>query len=404
MTAFVIVGGLFIAGALLFILPPLLRRGTDGGVSRAAINVAVYRDQLRELEADLRAGTLARDQYDRTRRDIEARLLEDVGAGEIAAEKPRPARAAAAALGIAVPLVALAVYFLVGSPQALAPRSGAAPDHGLTGQQINQLVERLAARLKENPEDAEGWVMLGRSYAVLGRFGEAAVAYANATARAPKNAQLLADYADALAMAQGRNLRGEPEKIIARALAADPANIKALALAGTVEFDKKNYPGAAEYWERILPLVPADSEVARSVRSSVAEARSLGASAEGAKPAPVAAAAGGVRGTVKLTPEFAAKARPEDVVFIFARAVEGPRMPLAILRKRVRDLPVEFTLDDTMAMTPAMKLSGHPRIVVGARVSKTADANPRPGDLQGASEPVSNNASGISVVINTVVR
>ena len=107
---------------------------------------------------------------------------------------------------------------------------------------------------------------------------------------------------------------------------------------------------------------------------------------------------------MKLTPEFAAKARPEDVVFIFARAVEGPRMPLAILRKRVRDLPVEFTLDDTMAMTPAMKLSGHPRIVVGARVSKTADANPRPGDLQGASEPVSNNASGITVVINTVVR
>jgi len=138
------------------------------------------------------------------------------------------------------------------------------------------LIGRLAARLRESPEDAEGWVMLGRSYVVLGRFGEASRAYANATARMPRNAQLLADYADALGMAQGRSLLGEPEKIITRALAVDPDNVKALALAGTAAFDRKNYVMAAEHWERILALVPQESEIARSVRTSVAEARALG--------------------------------------------------------------------------------------------------------------------------------
>ena len=232
MTVFLVISGLLIAGALLFIVPPLLRRGTGAGVSRDAINVAVHRDQLRELEADLRAGTLASDHYEKARREIEIRLLEDVGGGDAAAGKPR-ARAAALTLGIAIPLCALAIYLVVGNPQALSPQA-----ESVSEQQVQMLIERLAARLRDSPEDAEGWILLGRSYAVLGRFGEAIQAYANATARMPKNAQLLADYADALGMAQGRRLQGEPEKIIARALEADPDNLKALALAGTAEIGR----------------------------------------------------------------------------------------------------------------------------------------------------------------------
>ena len=249
--------------------------------------------------------------------------------------------------------------------------------------------------------------MLGRSYAVLGRFGEASEAYAKAAARMPRDAQLLADYADALAMAQGRTLQGGPEKILLSALAIDPDNVKALLLAGTAAFDRSDHSAAIRYWERALRVLPEESDMVQRLRASIAEARALAGSPDGktrvAKPAP---AQGGSRvsGVVRLAPELAGKVAPGDTVFIFARAVEGPRMPLAILRVRGSDLPAEFTLDDSMAMAPQMKLSAFPRVIIGARVSKSANASPQPGDLQGLSAAVKVGAKSVSVVIDTELR
>jgi len=407
-TTFVVLGAVLIAGALLFVVPPLLRRGLRTGETRDAVNVAVYRDQLRELEADLRAGALAADQHERARSEIEARLLADVGKGDAPAHPRRHTRAAALALGLAVPICALAVYVAVGNPRALLPQTaGGENAHGVSAQQFEAMVSRLAARLKENPEDPEGWMMLGRSYAVLGRFGEASEAYAKAAARMPGDAQLLADYADALAMAQGRTLQGEPERILLRALAIEPDNVKALLLAGTAAFNRNDGAAAVRHWERVLGLLPAESDMVPRVQASIAQARSLGGS-PGAKTQiakPGQALGGGrVSGVVTLAPELAGKVAPGDTVFIFARAAEGPRMPLAILRKRASDLPVKFTLDDSMAMAPQMKLSAFPQVVIGARVSKSANASPQPGDLQGSSAPISVGAKSVSVVIDTELR
>ena len=408
MTAFAVLGAVLIAGALLFVVPPLLRRGLRTGETRDAVNVAVYRDQLRELEADLRAGTLAPDQHGKARGEIEARLLADVGKGDAPAHPRRHTRAAALALGLAVPICALAVYVAVGNPRALLPQTaGGANAHGVSAQQFETMVSRLAARLKENPEDPEGWMMLGRSYAVLGRFGEASGAYAKAAARMPGDAQLLADYADALAMAQGRTLDGEPERILLRALAIDPNNVKALLLAGTAAFNRNDGTAAVRHWERVLGFLPAESDMVQRVQASIAQARSLGGSSGGktqtARPAQ-APGAGRVSGVVTLAPQLAGKVAPGDTVFIFARAAEGPRMPLAILRKRASDLPVRFTLDDSMAMAPQMKLSAFPQVIIGARVSKSANASPQPGDLQGSSAPISVGAKSVSVVIDTELR
>jgi cytochrome c-type biogenesis protein CcmH len=409
MTVFLVMSALLVAGTLLFVVPPLLRRKGGSGVSRDTVNAAVYRDQLRELEADLRAGTLDADLHERVRQEIEKRLLEDVGSGAEGAGKPRRARAAALAMGFALPLLALAIYFLVGNPQALSPGFTGAneTEHGVTAQQMQTLVDRLAARLKEAPDNPEGWAMLGRSYGALGRFDDASAAYAEAVARLPRDAQLLADYADTLAMAQGRRLQGEPEKLIARALRADPDNVKALALAGTVAFENKDYRTAVGHWERILDLMPQESDFTQSLRSSIAEARELGGVAPAAKQQAQrrpAAAPRRVSGPARLAPGLAAKTDPTDTVFIFARAAEGPRMPLAILRKQVRDLPLQFTLDDSMAMTPETKLSAAARVVVGARISKSADATPRPGDLEGLSAPVKPGAAGVVVVIDRELR
>jgi cytochrome c-type biogenesis protein CcmH len=395
MTLFWLIGAVAAAAVLAWVLRPLLSRKHAAAPSRDAANVAIYRDQLRELDADLAAGTLAREDYERARAEIEARALADVGQAEAEPARRLDAlrgRRAAWALGAAVPLATLGFYFLVGSPSAIVREAERHP----SAAQVQAMVERLAARLRENPDDVNGWKLLGRSYGVMGRYAEAADAYAKAAVRAPRDAQLLADLADVLAMARGQSLQGEPEKLALRALEIEPGNLKALALAGSAAFERKDYAGAAAWWERMLAHVEPGSEDARSIQQNVAEARSL------AKQKP--AASTGVRGTVSLAPKLKEKAAPEDTVFVFARAAEGPPMPLAVARVRVRDLPYRFVLDDSMAMSPAMKLSAFPKVVVAARVSKSGTANAQPGDLQGASAPVSNDDSAVTVVIDSLVR
>lgn len=281
MIAFWVISALFVGGALLFVVPPLLAQRERIRLSRNATNLAIYRDQLHELDVDLSAGAIDKA-HENARRELEARLLDDVADGDTASPPPRRGRGAVIAAALAIPLGALALYSIVGNPQALAWRPTADREstaHGMTAQQVETLVARLAARMTQNPADSQGWILLARSYTALGRFAEASGAYTNAAARLPGDAQVLADLADALAMARGGRLQGEPEGHLARALEIDPRNLKALALAGTAAFDKQDYENAVRYWEQMLPLVPANSENARSIQASIGEARSLGATA-----------------------------------------------------------------------------------------------------------------------------
>ena len=412
MTLFALVAAALAAAALLFVLPPLLReRKETRGVTRDAANISVYRDQLRELEADLKAGTLSHDRYDEAHSELERRLLEDASAGEQAAPPAARSRYAALVVGLAVPLLAVALYLGVGTPGALNPeRLAAEQGHALDRQQIEAMVERLAQKLREDSNaDPEGWIVLARSYNSMGRYSDAVEAYKAALKSAPPDARLLADYADALAMAQGRTLQGEPEKLIAQALALDPDNVKALALAGTAAFDRKDYRTAVAHWEKILAVVPADSPMAQSVTDSVAEARSLGGLKPAARPVakvePAApAGAGSVSGEVRLDPSLASRIAPTDTVFIFARPADGSRMPLAILRKQASELPTKFVLDDSMAMTPQSKLSAFPQVVVSARVSKSGNAVATSGDLEGASKPLKVGAADVVILIDRVVQ
>jgi len=408
MTLFWLLSALLAALAALFVVVPLVRHREGGRASHRATNLAIYRDQLVELDADLRAGTLSGDQYDKARRELEGRALEDVETGaDGAAPLPRRGRAAAIVAGIVVPLCALGVYLAVGAPAAIVapPSQQAGAEHGITAEQVEAMVESLAARLRAEPGNAQGWAMLGRSYAALGRYQQAVSAYAKAAKLLPNDAQLFADYADTLAMAQGESLEGGPEKLVARALSLDPKNLKALALAGTVAFNRGDHAEAARLWERMLAEVAPDSDNARSIRSNIEEARAR-ASRRLAKPGDSAPAARGtsLSGMVRLAPELASKVSPSDTVFIFARAQDGPPMPLAVLRKKVEELPVKFSLDDSMAMAPGIALSQFARVTVVARISKSANAKPQPGDLQGASAAVAHDATNVAVVIDTVVR
>ncbi len=407
------------AAALAFLLPPLLRRRTAAPDDRIAANAAIYREQLEELAADLQRGAIGKEEFERASREIERRIVAEHAASGPQAAQYRPLLAAAIAIGLGLPLLAAVGYWNLGNPEGLQNVATPADEaHTLTGAQMEALVERLAERMEKNPDSAEGWALLGRSLNALGRHERAAAAYAKAEKLLPQNADILADYADALAMAQGRNLEGEPFALVKRALAADPDHIKALALAGTAEFERRNYPAAIAYWERILKVVPPDSEFTRSVVGSIAEARGLasagGASrslsakagaapAKAAKTAKEPAAGVSLAGTVSLDPSLAAKAAPGDTVFILARPAAGSRMPLAIARVTVAQLPYRFTLDDSMAMAPGATISSHAQITVVARVSKAGSATPQKGDIEGSIGPVAPGASGLKVVLSRVL-
>ena len=422
MTAFLVVAAVMVAGALLAVLPPLLTRREAEMSDRGAANIGLLRRQLEDNDAELRAGTIDRGQWESTRREIERRAVEESqaadGAQPVAAAAERSPRIALL-LAILLPIAATALYIVLGEPRAMSgkPPQEEAAGHAEENERILAMAESLARKLKAAPEDGDGWAMLGRTYAFLGRFQEATNAFEEAMKRRPEDARLLADYADTYAASKGGgSLMGEPEKLIKRALALDPNQPKALALAGTIAFQKKDFAAAARQWERALSVMPEDSGFARQIAAGLAEAReamgqpksaaipSVPAKAAPAKGAATAAtgasASRTVSGTVTISPELARRASPDDTLFVFARLPEGGGPPLAVVRAIVRELPLKFSLDDSMAMGPENKLSGAARVVITARITKSGGVVPQPGDLEGASKPVTPGASGVAVLID----
>jgi len=426
MFVFIAITGISVAVSMVFLLPPLLRwQHVSAGNSGPDFSLAIYRDQFRELEVDLRSGALTPARFEESKRELEQRLLTDVPhATALTRTIAVPSRRLALALAVAVPLGAALLYAYLGTPRGIhapndTPNAEArgAP-HELTPDQIERMVARLAQRLAADPSDAVGWAMLARSYVALGRHAEAVHAFSKALPMLPNDAQLLADYADALAMTSGGRLDGEPMKLVRRALKADPGNVKALALAGTAAFEKKDYRAAVGYWQRGVQAAGNDHEFSASLKASLAEANALAAGKlpvsaveENLSQArlPVAGAEGTgavarVAGHVTLAPELARQASPNDRVFVFARAAQGPKMPLAMLTRQVKDLPLDFVLDDSSSMTPAMKLSSVDSVVLVARISKSGTAEVHPGDLQGVSDPIPVGTSGAQVKIDQTLR
>jgi len=415
MIVFWLVAGALVMIAILALVLPLLGRG--GGskpVVGSEVNLSVYRDQLRELEADRAAGTLDDIQYQNARTDLEARVLEDSSVTEDSSKLAASAkwsRTSIVAAVTMVPLLAVSLYFLLGTPAGLEskiPTASVDEAHPATPEQFEAMVTWLAERLKAEPDNADGWVMLARSYVALNRYQDASIAYSRAVALQPNNAFVLADYADILAMLK-QTLQGEPEKMIQRALQVDPVNLKALSLAGSAAFERKDYQGAISSWQKILGLIPADSPVVSSIKGSIAEARGLAAhpsaGSVASTAAPSKAVDGSVSGTISLDPALKTQVAETDTVFVFARAVEGGRKPpLAVLRKTVKDLPLVFTLDDSMAMVPGLNLSSEAKVIVGARISKSGKIVANSGDLEGLSKPVNNNQKGVVIVIGVKAK
>ncbi len=408
MTPFWISTGLLTLLVLALLCWPLLRRRSGDGASRRAINTAIYRDQLADLERDLASGTLSQADYAGAREEIERRVLEDVAADTAPTDTaPRRLPRTALALAVTLPLAAALLYVVLGTPAALDPAARQGPQ--ASAAEIEKMVATLAAKLEKDPGNLEGWAMLGRSYLVTGRLAEAAKAFDKAGPAMEASTELMLQVAELSAELNEGRIEGRGRELLQRVLKAEPQNPQALVLAGTDAFFRQQYADAVRHWEAVLAQLPPGSPDAQNLTAGIEKARSLqgeapaGARAR-AEAKPPAAAGKTVSGRVTLAPALAGKASPDDVVFIFARAAEGPRMPLAVVRTRVADLPQDFTLDDSMALSPEFKLSSAGTLRIEARVSKSGDATARPGDLRGESGPVQPGASKLGIVIDTRVE
>lgn len=391
--------------------------------------VASLKKQVLDLKAQHASGSVDKSAFDQRLSALERKLVDAVMRHDSVAAAPATATPAGKpAIGLMVGLFALIVlvagagYAWKGSPDLAAGKAsmaqqggdmgeqGGAP-HSSTAEQIAAMTDKLAARLKEQPDDVEGWGMLARSYTVLGRQEEALAAYEKALSMRKDDAALLADYADVLAMKNEGKLTGAPMKQVEKALKIDPRNVKALALAGSEAFDRKDFATAIKHWEGVVQFGPPGTPMVQQIQGGLDEARRLSGMAPLAPSAgplsatpPAAASGGSVTGTVTLSPVLRAKAQPEDTVFVFARSIGGSRMPLAIVRKQVKDLPIQFTLDDSMAMTPANTMTTAGTFTVGARVSKSGNAMPQPGDLLGQSAAVKVGATGLKIEIKDEMK
>jgi cytochrome c-type biogenesis protein CcmH len=358
-------------------------------------NLDLLREALKSLENELSQGLIDQAQYQASKTDIERRaLLEHQLITHQASHRFFTSKLAIA-IAIALPVAVLLVYLWVGTPKALLPETQSANGQP-TPAQIEMMVEKLAARMKDNPTDVQGWLMLGRSYAALNRLPEAKIALAKAIELDPKNADAMADLADLIAFMQ-QSAEGQPKQLIQQALAIDPNNVKALALAGSAAFESKDYLKAIDYWQRALKLTEPQSEFANGLSLSISNAQEKA----GIKKPNLGS---NVSGTLTISSALASQVKPEDTVFIYARAIDGPRMPVAILKIKASQLPFKFVLDDQLAMAPELSISKFKSVTIVARISKSGEATPKPGDLTGQIDQVAIGSKNLKLTIDKVAQ
>lgn len=394
MIDFWLAAGLLALVAMAFLLIPLLRgRRAQAEEDRTALNVALYQERLAELDAQHAAGTLDDAQLQAGRAEAARELLADTeGEGE---RRSRLGRAAPLLAAVLLPLLGLGLYLHWGASEKLAlSRELAEPPHSMA-----EMTERLEKAVQAQPDSAEGWYFLGRTYMTQERFEDAAKAFERAANLSGRQSEVLGQWAQALYFANGKKMAGAAQALADEALKQNPEEVTTLGLMGISAFEDQRYADAADYWQRLVAALPADDPSRAAIQSGIERARQhLAERGEKLPEAPAAAATAGVTLKVRVDLSDAVKGqvKPDDSVFVFARAVNGPPMPLAVKRLKVADLPDEVSLSDADAMMPQLKLSAFPKVELVARVSRAGNAIS--GEWIGRSQPLSTAGAGDQAV------
>jgi len=382
--------------------PPLKKGGRGGFADQDQRNIAIARQRLAELKEQLQTGALSQALYDEQLAELELALSDDLDIQSQVKASSSQGRWMASVLIVAIPLLAGSLYWGLGNYQSLSQveQAAATPEQ----EQISVMVAGLAERLQKQPDDALGWTMLGRSYKYLQQNDKAVVAFEHAYKLIGDQPEIMLLYADSLAFVNDQQLAGKPAELVFKALAIEPDNVTGLWLGGMAKAQTGDFAAAMDLWKKLEALLPSGSEALQEIQDLMAKLSTQipeGTTQAETKPAETQ----NIEVQVSLAPELQKSASPGDTVFIYALALSGPKMPLAIVRKQVSELPLTVNLTDAMAMTPAMKLSSFEQVKLLARISKSGNAMQQPGDLIGVIEQVkSSDKESHKIVINRLIK
>ena len=394
MTIFLISAFLLLVLVLILLLRPFMFPAKLPATSRRQMNAAIYREELDKLEAERSAGSLTAADYEIAHAEMRQRLFQDTSEAD---DQSVMGSSKKTVLGLCIFIVLLSsgLYLTLGDARQVAEINAAPP---MTQEGVEKMVSEFAAKLEKDPTNLKGWAMLARSYKILGRNDDAIKAYERAGNYIDTDPQLLADYADALAVKANGNFAGKPSQLIQQALKLDPNHLMALWLSGTASYTAGNYRAAVQTWEKLAQQLPPGTEEARSIEISIADARTKGGLAP---KAPTAVTEKGISGKVAISAELKASVQPGDVVMVIARK-PGERMPVAVLRTPAAEFPMNFVLNDALAMNPNAPLSKQSEVTLEVRISRTGMAKQEAGDLISAVQTVQVGASNVQLIVNQV--
>jgi cytochrome c-type biogenesis protein CcmH len=390
---FLLIVSTLILLAFLFILPPLWRKQKIKPADLDQRNIQIAKHRLAELKENRLTGGISQAQYDEQYADLEQALSDDLDIASSVVTVNTQGKWITYVVALGIPLLAGSLYFMLGNYQAVSHSAEMSVDpETIKLAEINKMVAGLAEKMKANPDDAQGWLMLGQSYKALEQYPQAVDALANAYRLLGEQAEVMLLYADALANINDKNLAGKPTELVNKALALEPDNLNALWLGGMAKAQQGDAPTAIKLWTKLSASLPAGSEPHQEIQNLITKLASnkaqeqVPSQPEQGQQEKVSDLTISIQ--VGLAPELLKSTSPEDTVFIYAQALSGPKMPLAIVRKQVSDLPLTVSLNDSMAMMPNMKLSNFANVKLLARISKSGNAMTQPGDLIGFIEPV----------------
>jgi len=402
--------GMVLCVAVVLIWVLLKQQKVKTHASQAKANAKVYRSQIQDLDREHESGHIGQEEWQQSRDELSLRLLEDTSASDDPVAKiEKPAMWTAVVLALALPLSAMGLYMWLGQPEALDPMATSRtmdPNSAKADpNELAQMAEGLAKKLQAKPDNLQGWVMLGRTYRSLENYDKAIKAYDRALVLSADD-DLRLERVEVMAMQRQGNFEGEPWQVIRDILQKDPQNFGALLMAGSASYAHAKYADALKYWQQArAPLTPDNPDVAGLDEAIGAVQQKLGLPVSKPEVSKSKAAVSGLNltGQVSLSAALKSKASPTDVVFVYATPTNGERMPLAVFKSTVAQLPLSFTLDDSSAMTPERKLSAAGDVLVKVRVSKSGNAIPQSGDLVGSMGPVKVGTQGLKLEIKDLV-
>jgi len=378
--------------ALAALLPTLLRQSEKAQSDTKSQNVIIAKERLAELEAELSAGTISPEIFEQTKEELEQGLLDDVGAVVVVASRSSTVfdRLGLVLVLLLVPAITIGTYFALGAPEHMNVKGPGVQDPHAGGSQpasMEELVVKLEQKVAANPQDAEGLFMLGRVYSSLGRFAEAARVLESLRPLVDDHPAVLVALADALSMANGGKVTGKPYELVRQVLDKEPENVTALWLAGKGAVEQSDYQNAIYYWRQAEAGLGEEPEMLTEMQRLIGDllqtAKAAGVALDDPGPTVMAAAMSGIQLSVSLAPALLDKLTGNEQLFVFAKAVAGPPMPLAAIRRSAAELPMILVLDDS-AMLQGGKLTDHEQLKIAARITSGGEPVAKSGDLQSA--------------------